>query len=134
MSFFRMSTSSLLCESNDGNGSNMLESYMSDEDMKPAVHIEESVDVIMIHCRLCASIFNKVEAIAIFEGDKNIADKIAQCLPVIIIPQDNFPKYICETCSNQLELCCDLILKSVESERFFKKQVSYFYLFLFAEI
>lgn len=120
-----MSTSSLLCGSNDENDSNILESYMSDEDIKPAAHIlEESVDIYMIHCRLCATIFSKVEAIAIFEGDKSIADKISQCLPVIIIPQDNFPKYICETCSGQLELCCDLILKSIESERFFKQQVS----------
>ncbi|KAI5749564.1 hypothetical protein M8J76_008338 [Diaphorina citri] len=113
----RMSTSTLHC------GPNILESYMSDEDMIMGKEENIECEIIMVHCRLCTAITHKQEGFNIFESDKNIADKIARCLPILIIPQDKFSKYICETCSDQLELCNDLTIKSVEAEKLFKKQL-----------
>uniref|UniRef100_A0A8D8M7S2 Zinc finger protein 2 homolog n=1 Tax=Cacopsylla melanoneura TaxID=428564 RepID=A0A8D8M7S2_9HEMI len=111
-------------------GTNVAEHYISDDEMDlTETGIQMSMEpaewgdkVTIVHCRLCTTIIHKSEAVSIYESEKNIADKISQCVPVLIVPQDDFSKYICETCSDQLELCTDLILKSIEAEKFFRRK------------
>ncbi|XP_046744137.1 zinc finger protein 62-like [Diprion similis] len=67
-----------------------------------------------IYCRICAS--NKSQNYFPIFGDSNLAEKISRCLPVIVLPTDNLPLYICQHCLYYLNISYKLIVGSLRAD------------------
>ncbi|XP_046615728.1 zinc finger protein 267-like [Neodiprion virginianus] len=76
------------------------------------VETNESED--NIYCRICAS--SKSQNYFPIFGDSNLAEKISRCLPVIVLPTDNLPLYICQHCLYYLNVSYKLIICSLRAD------------------
>lgn len=73
-----------------------------------------------ICCRLCAR-SNGKNYIPIF-GESDLAEKISRCLPIIVLPTDNLPLYVCQLCLYHLNITYKLILGSLRADSILRSE------------
>lgn len=84
--------------------------------------LEITNDVALPLCRLCAH--RSDEMVYIFDSTQSgqeIAEKIDDCLPIMVKKTDALPKQICHSCLKKLELCHEFHKTVIEAEMNFLK-------------
>ncbi|XP_063983882.1 zinc finger protein 93-like [Diachasmimorpha longicaudata] len=79
--------------------------------------------VVETTCRLCADRGNN--NYAIFTSDSySIADKINNCLPIVISPDDGLPSHICPPCLNDLNISHSLRQRCLQTDGILRQQMT----------